>query len=235
MDCSLSFIDPSKEESIEQSDSRDRNLNMPPGPFPVTRLAASASLLQALATHWREYLMEAAELATLMFSICSFGTLIYSPASPLQLWGLSNVAKSFLMGIAVAAATLLIIRSPFGRRTGAHFNPAVTLTYFYLARVHRWDTLYYIAFQFAGGFVGVLLAHALFGHDLSAPPVCYVITTSGNYGNAIAFAAEFFAVGVADGRSSLRSESLASGEIQPARCRGHHCLLLRALSIPFRV
>jgi len=169
---------------------------MPPGPFPVTRLASSASLVQAFATHWREYLMEAAELATLMFFICSFGTLIYSPASPLELWGLSNVAKSFLMGIAVAATTLLIIRSPFGRRTGAHFNPAITLTYFYLARVHRWDTLYYIAFQFTGGLAGILLAHALLGRDLSAPPVCYVITTPGIYGNAIAFAAEFLLSGL---------------------------------------
>jgi len=146
--------------------------------------------------HWREYLMEAAELATLMFFICSFGTLIYSYDSPLQHWGLSNVAKSFLMGIAVAATTLLIIRSPFGRRTGAHVNPAITLAYFYLARVHRWDTLYYVASQFAGGVVGVLLAHELFGHHLSAPPVCYVITTPGVYGNAIAFAAEFVLSGL---------------------------------------
>jgi len=164
---------------------------MPLGPFPVTRLTPSATLIQAFATHWREYLMEAAELGTLMFIICSFGTLIYSDHSPFKLWGFSNVAKAFLMGTAVAATTLLIIRSPFGRRTGAHFNPAITLTYFYLAQVHHWDTLYYIAFQFAGGLVGVLLAHALLGHDLSAPPVCYVITTPGAYGNAVAFAAEF--------------------------------------------
>src|SRR5215469_9807139 len=164
--------------------------------FPVTPLAPSASLAQALATHWREYLMEAVELATLMFFICSFGTLIYSNDSPLNDWALSNVAKSFLMGIAVAATTLLIIRSPFGRRTGAHFNPAITLTYFYLGRVHRWDTLCYIAFQFAGALLGVSIAHEVFGPQLSAPPVCYVITTPGGYGQVIAFAAELVLSGL---------------------------------------
>ena len=140
--------------------------------------------------------MEAAELAVLMFFICSFGTLIYSYDSPMKNWALSNVAKSFLMGIGVAATTLLIIRSPFGRRTGAHFNPAITLTYFYLGRVHRWDTFYYIASQFAGAFLGVFIAHELFGQRLSAPPVCYVITTPANHRNVIAFVAEFVLSGL---------------------------------------
>ena len=80
------------------------------------------------------------------------------------------------MGIAVAIITLMIIRSPFGRRTGAHFNPAITLTYFYLGRVHRWDTLYYVASHFAGGLTGVFVAHQILGWRLSAPPGCYVIT-----------------------------------------------------------
>jgi aquaporin Z len=39
----------------------------------------------------------------------------------------------------IATTTLLIIRSPFGGRTGAHFNPAVTLTFFWLGRGHPWD------------------------------------------------------------------------------------------------
>jgi aquaporin Z len=139
--------------------------------------------------------MEAAELCVLMFCICLFGTVIYSGASVLKDLALSGTAKSFLMGVAVALTTLLIIRSPFGRRTGAHFNPAITLAYFYLGRVHRWDTLYYIGFQFIGGFVGVFSAHQLLGKRLSSPPVCYVITVPGERGNLIAFAAEFLLSG----------------------------------------
>jgi len=138
--------------------------------FSVTRLSPSASLAQALKVHWREYLMEAAELGVLMFSICLFGTLLYSSASPLKPLGLSRVDKGFLMGIAVASTTFLIIRSPFGRRTGAHFNPAITLTYFYLGRVHRWDTLCYIASQFVGALVGVFVAREILGQRLAAAP-----------------------------------------------------------------
>ena len=86
---------------------------MPLRPFPVTQLALSASLADAIQSHWKEYLMEAAEMGLLMFSICLFGTLIYSSASPMQHLRLSNTDKASLMGIAVAITTFLIIRSHF--------------------------------------------------------------------------------------------------------------------------
>jgi hypothetical protein len=80
-------------------------LNIASRPFSVTRLSPSALLAQALETHWREYLMEAAELGVLMFSICLFGMLLYSGVSPLEPLGLTHIEKAFLMGIAVAATT----------------------------------------------------------------------------------------------------------------------------------
>jgi aquaporin Z len=166
-------------------------VNIPSRPFTVTQLSPSASLTQALKIHWREYLMEAAELGVLMFSICLFGTLLYSRVSPLEPLGLSRTHKGFLMGIAVASTTFLIIRSPFGRRTGAHFNPAITLTYFYLGRVHRWDMLFYFASHFAGALAGVLVAREGLGLRLATSPVCYVITIPGEHGSFIAFVAEF--------------------------------------------
>jgi hypothetical protein len=50
----------------------------PSGLFPVTSLAPSASLAEAIGTHWREYLMEGTELGSLMLSTCIVGTLLYS-------------------------------------------------------------------------------------------------------------------------------------------------------------
>lgn len=138
--------------------------------------------------------MEAAELCVLMFSICLSGTLIYNSASPLS--GFSGFSKSLLMGAAVGGVTLLIIRSRFGRRTGAHFNPALTLTYFFLGRVHPWDTVFYIVSQFSGGVLGVFVAHELLGGRLSTPPVCYVVTVPGSHGEAVAFLAEFLLGGL---------------------------------------
>jgi aquaporin Z len=169
---------------------------MPPR-FPlVTKLPSSASLADAYKTHWREYLMEAAELGILMLCICLFGTLIYSRASPLEPFAVSRSVKGFLMGMAIALSTFVIIRSPFGRRSGAHFNPAISLAYFYLGRMHRWDTFYYVGSQFTGAVAGVFVAHQVFGESLSGPPVSFVITTPGEYGNSIAFLAEFVLSGL---------------------------------------
>jgi aquaporin Z len=169
---------------------------MPFRPYPVTQLTPSASIAEALQRHWKEYLMEATELGMLMFCICLIGALLYSSASPISRLALATTDKAFLMGVVVAFATCLIIRSPFGRRTGAHFNPAITLAYFYLGRIHRWDALHYVASQFIGALAGVFVAHQILGESLSATPVCYVITTPGDYGSFIAFVAEFVLSGL---------------------------------------
>jgi aquaporin Z len=165
--------------------------------FPVTNLPATATAVDAITIHWREYLMESVELCVLMFFICFSGTLLYSKASPLA--AVPESSKPFLMGGVVAVITLLIIRSPFGRRTGAHLNPALTLTYFALGRVPHWDTIFYILSQFAGAVAGVFIAHQVLGGHLSAPPVCYVITIPGSYGKAVAFLAEILLSGLVMG------------------------------------
>lgn len=135
--------------------------------------------------------MEAAELAALMLCICLSGALLYSSDSPLRHLPLSLAVKSLLMGFIVALVTFLIIHSPFGRRSGAHLNPAITLAYLWLGRIHRWDAASYIVAQFAGGLAGVFLARQILGHHLSAAPVRYVVTLPGHYGRTTAFVAEF--------------------------------------------
>jgi aquaporin Z len=164
--------------------------------FPVTALAPSATLADALAVHWREYLMESSEIGSLSLSTCIFGTLIYGNDSPLKAFALSREIGSLLMGVAIATTTFVIIRSPFGRRTGAHFNPSVTLAYLWLRRIHRWDALCYVVAQFLGAVVGVLVAYYFLGKRLSAEPVRYLVTLPGIYGRAAAFAAEFVVSGL---------------------------------------
>lgn len=165
-------------------------------PYPVMALAPSASLAEAVTAHWRFYLMEAAELGALMLSTCCCGALLYSVDSPLLYLDLSRALRSIVMGIAIATTTFLIIRSPFGRRSGAHFNPAITLTYFCLGRVHRWDAVSYVTAQFAGGAVGVLIAREILRMSLSAPPVSYVVTVPGSHGIPAAFVGEYLLSGL---------------------------------------
>jgi aquaporin Z len=173
------------------------SFNLPPAVrFPVGALAPSASLAEAIGAHWREYLMEGAELGSLMLSTCFFGTLLYGNDSPLNHLALSRGVRSLLMGTAIAMTTFLIIRSPFGRRSGAHVNPAVTLAFLWLRRIHRWDAICYVAAQFLGAIVGVLVAEQVLGERLSSAPVRYLVTLPGTYGRLTAFTAEFVLSGL---------------------------------------
>ena len=160
------------------------------GTFPVTALRSSASLLEAVRLHWREYFMEAVEVAALMLCICFAGTLFYGRDSPLAILGLSWVTRSSLMGAIVAAATFLIMLSPFGRRSGAHINPALTIAYFSVRRIHHWDAISYVLSQFVGGIAGVYVASLFLGRSLSDFPVLYVVTLPGRNGIVFAFVAE---------------------------------------------
>jgi glycerol uptake facilitator-like aquaporin len=105
----------------------------------------------ALRGHWPEYLMEAAGLGLFMLSACAFTVLLYHPVSPVERAVESQVMRRVLMGLAMALTAVAIIYSPWGRRSGAHLNPAVTLTFWRLGKVAGWDAAFYIIAQFVGG------------------------------------------------------------------------------------
>ncbi len=84
-----------------------------------------------------------------------------------------------------------IIYSPWGQRSGAHINPAITLTFFRLGKVGTWDTLFYVIAQFLGGLGGVLLVTLFIEQYLAHPTVNYVATIPGAEGVTVAFLAEF--------------------------------------------
>jgi aquaporin Z len=149
-----------------------------------------ATAIDALRNHWPEYLMEAAELGCFMLSACLFTALIFYPASPVPQLVTSTTARRVLMGLAMGSTAVVIIFSPFGKRSGAHFNPAVTLTYLRLGKVRPWDAAFYTLFQFGGGIVGVLVAALLLGNTLGDMTVNYAATLPGPAGTAPAFLAE---------------------------------------------
>jgi aquaporin Z len=79
-------------------------------------------------------------------------------------------------------------------RSGAHLNPALTLTFWRLGKVRSHDAAFYIIAQFAGGLAGVLVVAAVLGNPFRSAPVHYVATLPGPQGNAAAWFAE---VGIA--------------------------------------
>jgi aquaporin Z len=145
-------------------------------------------MLTALRTHWQEYLIEAWCLGTFMVSACVFGVLLFHPGSPAA--GINAAVRMVLTGIAMGTTAVAIICSPWGKRSGAHFNPAVTLTFLRLGKIARSDAFFYILFQFAGGLLGVLAAFFVFGSLLCDSAVNFVATVPGKWGVGVAFAAE---------------------------------------------
>ena len=144
----------------------------------------------ALTRHWAEYLIEAAGLGLFMVSASLFAVLLFHPRSPVLVVLDGVLARRAVMGLAMALTAITLIYSSWGRRSGAHFNPAVTLTFFRLGKVEAWDAAFYVVAQFAGGTCGILLVAAVAGPFVGDPAVNYVVTVPGSAGVAVAFAAE---------------------------------------------
>jgi aquaporin Z len=140
--------------------------------------------------HWPEYLIEAGALGTFMASAAAFAAVLYYPASPAAALISNELVRRGLMGLAMGTTAVGIIYSPWGQRSGAHMNPAVTLTFFRLGKVARRDFIGYSLAQFAGAIVGLVVAGAALGGILSDPSVNYVTTRPGPSGDAVAFLAE---------------------------------------------
>jgi aquaporin Z len=147
-------------------------------------------VLNALRNHYPEYLMEAAALALFMISASCFTTLLEHPQSPLRQAFPDAMQRRVFMGLAMGLTAVSIIYSPWGRQSGAHMNPSVTLTFWRLGKVEPFDALFYVLAQFTGGILGVGIASALLGSPLAAPTVRYAATVPGPQGRGMAFLAE---------------------------------------------
>jgi len=158
---------------------------------PISERAASPFHLAAatFARHWPEYAMEAAELGIFMISACVFTVLLQHPGSPVRSLLPDPFLRRALTGLAMAGTAIALIFSPWGKQSGAHFNPAVTLTFLRLKKIQFWDALFYVLAQFTGGVLGVLIAAAFLGKAIAHPFVLYAATTPAG-GKETAFLAE---------------------------------------------
>lgn len=142
--------------------------------------------------HWPLYIFEGLELAAFMLSACIFTVLLFDPSGHMAHELPSPAGRRLLMGLAMGLTAVLIIHSPPGKRSGAHFNPAITITYLRLGKIHVWDAVFYVVFQFCGGIFGVGVSALLLGNSIALPAVDYAVTVPGRYGTAAAFLAELF-------------------------------------------
>jgi aquaporin Z len=151
---------------------------------------ATGSAASALRRHWPEYLIEGWALGTFMVSAAVCAALLDYPGSPLHAAIDSAGLRRALAGAAMGLTAIALIYSPWGQRSGAHMNPAVTLTFWRLGKMTRHDALFYIVAQCLGGAMGVFLASALLGAAFVSPPVRYAVTVPGAHGVTGALAGE---------------------------------------------
>ena len=179
----------------------------------------SKNAKRAFTQHWPEYVIEGLCLGMFMISACSFAALLEHPASPVRMIIASPDLRRLLAGIAMGLTAILLIYSPLGQRSGAHMNPATTLTFFLLGKLDRWDAVFYVMSQFIGGVAGTLLAFVALGQSLAHKNVNFAITRPGMQGTAAAFVAEIVItfllmtviLNVSNSRKYARFTGLAAG------------------------
>lgn len=185
----------------------------------ISRCTSDA--IGSLRLHWPEYLMEAGELGSYMFFACAAATLFQHPASPVRHFLANDIWRRLLTGMMMGGIVIAIVMSSWGKQSGAHFNPVVTLTFYRLGKVKFWDALFYIAGQCFGAVAGVALAMHVFLGALNNGAVHYAVTAPGEYGNSVAFLAEVTisfvmmstALFVANGERSARYTPYIAGSL----------------------
>jgi aquaporin Z len=147
-------------------------------------------MLRALQKHWPEYLFEALGLGVFMLSACLCTALLEYPGSRVHQAIAGAAMRRALLGLGMGLTATGIVYSPWGERSGAHINPAVTLAFLRLHKIAPWDAAFYIPAQFAGSTLGVLLSKAIIPHAIADPAVQFGATVPGKYGVLAALIAE---------------------------------------------
>jgi aquaporin Z len=142
------------------------------------------------AREWQEYLIEAWALGSFMALLGLVAILLEASASPIRQWIQDASLRRVILAAAMGTMAAVLIYTPWGQRSGAHMNPAVTLAFLRLRKITPRDTLGYIVAQVVGSILGVYVVWAIFGEWFSTPPVGFLTTVPGNRGVFIAFLAE---------------------------------------------
>ncbi len=80
-----------------------------------------------------------------------------------------NVAIALLGNTIPTGAILVVLILCFGPISGAHFNPAVTLTFAIRKEIDARTAVFYMLIQVMGGIAGVLVAHVMFDNAIFDP------------------------------------------------------------------
>ena len=116
--------------------------------------------------HLVEWACELIGTALLLVGGLSAVTLDFGSGSPFTSWATSP--KLLLTGLLFAGTGSLLSVTPLGRRSGAHFNPVVTVVFWTQGKVHQHDVAGYVISQVLGALLGTAVIRLLWGHQAQA-------------------------------------------------------------------
>lgn len=150
-------------------------------------------MLSVIGSHWPRYVIEGVLLGCFMVSALAAVAVVEHPGSAVRRRVGSALARRVIIGIAMGLTAIGLIYSPWGERSGAHMNPAVTLAFAWLGKIGVADTVMYIAAQVIGGTLAVWVCAAAWPRVVRHPSVNCVVTLprDGTRGAWMALGAEF--------------------------------------------
>ena len=148
-------------------------------------------MFDAFRRHWPHYLAEAAGLAFFMFGASIVTVQCRYPQSFMHMMMAPPFAHQVALGVLMGFVVAAIVFSPWGKKSGAHINPAVTLTFWRLGKIQTPDAIFYILFQFVGGALAIQLMGLILGESFRHISINYVATVPGAEGPMGAFIAEW--------------------------------------------
>ncbi|MEU6091668.1 aquaporin [Streptomyces sp. NPDC047085] len=122
---------------------------------------------------WPEWFSEFAATAILLFVMVALFRVLYGTDSSVA-HALPAAGGRLAIDALVSGGTVgLLVASPFGRRSGGHLNPAVTLAFWLLRALSGRDAVAYVLAQLAGSAAGVAAGRLLWGERAATRKVGY--------------------------------------------------------------
>ena len=124
--------------------------------------------------HLEEYACEFFGTAIHIFAVVAVVYLMFGSRSPVPLHIPSVPLRLLIAGTLIGGSGALVAISPLGKLSGAHINPAISIGFWALGRMHPRDLGGYLISQMAGGALGVFAASVVIPHSI-LPPVRYAV------------------------------------------------------------
>ncbi len=113
--------------------------------------------------HWEEYASEMLGTAFLLFCVVGAVASLFGASSSVPHLIPPAALRLLLVGLLLGGASGLVALSPPGKLSGAHLNPAMSLGFWLLGKMHGRDVAGYIAGQLLGGLLGAFVGGLVFG------------------------------------------------------------------------